>query len=80
MIVNTPGSFDILAFANVFALFKVGYVIFAVLYFLFALIVVRQVALMTDTVITEAGGFLRFLSIIHAIFALGILVFFIFLL
>lgn len=75
MIIDNP-ALNIFAFANVALLFKATYVIIAILYFLFALIVVRQVALMTETVITEAGSILRTLSIIHAIFALGIVVLF----
>lgn len=46
------------------------------LYFIFSLIVVRQVRLMTDTLITQISPVLRALSVIHAIIALGILVFY----
>lgn len=57
--------------------FKVGFVILAILYFIFALIVVRQVNLMTETVITEGGPILRAISILHAGLALAVVVLFI---
>lgn len=54
-----------------------GFTIFAVVYFLFSLIVIRQVFLMTKTVETEAGALLRFLSFIHSGIALAVVVLFI---
>lgn len=47
------------------------------LYFIFSLIVVRQVQLMTDTLITEVSPLLKAFSIIHAGIALGVLILFI---
>lgn len=58
-------------------LFKIGFIAFAVLYFIFSLIVIRQVYLMTDTIITEGGPILRALAIVFAGLALGIIVLFI---
>lgn len=58
-------------------LFKALFVIFAMLYFVFSLIVIRQVSLMTETVITEGGPLLKALSIIHAGLSLGIIVLFV---
>lgn len=55
----------------------VGFTIFSVVYFLFSLIVIRQVFLMTKTVVTEVGSFIRFLSFIHAAIALGVVILFI---
>lgn len=54
-----------------------GFLIFAIVYFLFSLIVIRQVFLMTKTVVTEAGLFLRLLSFVHALVALGVVIVFI---
>lgn len=48
--------------------------ILSVLYFIFALIVVRQVNLMTETLITEVAPLLRAFSILHAGLALGIVI------
>jgi hypothetical protein len=44
------------------------------LYFAFSLIIVRQVSLMTETLITEAGPIMKALAILHCGFALGIIV------
>lgn len=75
MFIDNP-TFNLFNLGSVIVLFKIGYIIFAILYFFFSLIVVRQVALMTETVVTEAGGILKVLSIIYAIFSLGIVVLF----
>jgi hypothetical protein len=58
-------------------LFKIGIVTLAIFYFLFSLVVIRQVRIMTNTVITEAGPLLRAFSILHAGAALIIVIFFI---
>lgn len=63
--------------SSTIGLFKIGFVAFAILYFIFSLIVIRQVALMTETVLTEGAPILRVLSILHAGLALGIIVLFI---
>lgn len=65
--------------SNPFVLFsiKIGFIIAAILYFIFALIVIGQIRLMTDTVTTEAAGLLRFFSILHAGIALGLIVLFV---
>lgn len=57
--------------------FKLGFIIIAILYFIFALIVIGQIRLMTETVNTEAGSLLRFFSILHAGIALGLIVLFV---
>ena len=54
-----------------------SFVLLAGLYFIFSLVVVRQVNLMTETLITEVAPFLRAFAIIHAGVALGIVVLFI---
>ncbi len=45
-----------------------------IFYAIFALIVVRQVDLMTKTLITRVSPALKFFSIIHAGFAIGLIV------
>lgn len=57
--------------------FKVGFIAFAAVYFIFTLIVLRQVNLMTDTVKTEGGGILKALAILYSGLALGVIVLFI---
>lgn len=66
-----------LLIANTALLFKIGLVAFSALYFVFSLIVVRQVSLMSETVKTKFGGILRVFSILFAGLALGILVLFV---
>lgn len=68
-------STDLLPLFNV--LLKYGFIALAILYFVFSLIVVRQVQLMTDTLVTEVSPVLRAFSILHAGIALGIVVLFI---
>ena len=56
---------------------KGGVVLMSGLCFMFSLVVVRQVNLMTETLITEVAPYLRALAIIHVGFALGIIVLFV---
>ncbi|MBI4040147.1 hypothetical protein HY389_02225 [Candidatus Daviesbacteria bacterium] len=65
------------ALTDIWLIFKIGFIVFAGLYFLFSLIIIRQVYLMTETLITEVSHFIRAFSIIHAGLALGILILFI---
>lgn len=75
----TPGTTPLLTmlFTNFAPIFKFGFIIFAVLHFIFSLIVLRQINLMTKTIITEGGPVLRVLGIIYAVLALLVLVYFI---
>ena len=57
--------------------FEVGFLAFGVVYFIFTLIVLRQVNLMTSTIKTEGGGILKALAILYAGLALGMIVLFI---
>lgn len=53
--------------------FQIGFIAFGVVYFIFTLIVLRQVNLMTSTIRTEGGGILKGLAILYAGLALGII-------
>jgi hypothetical protein len=64
-------------FTNGFFILKILFVVFSIVYFLFSLVLVRQIFLMTDTVITEGGPLLRFFAILFAGVALGIVILFI---
>lgn len=65
-------------FTNSTALFiKSAFVLLAILYFFFSLIVIRQVQLMTEIIRTEGGPLLIGFAIVHAGLALGIIVLFI---
>jgi hypothetical protein len=59
-------------------LFKVGVILFAGLYFIFSLIVMRQIRLMTDTLITNVSPVIRAFGILHALFSLGVVILLIF--
>jgi len=75
MIDNTPLLTAL--FNNFTAVFKAGFIIFAILHFIFTLIVLRQINLMTETIITEGGPVLRILGIVYAVFGLLMLIYFI---
>lgn len=57
--------------------FKGGFIIFGVVYFIFTLVVLRQVNIMASTLRTEGGGVLKGLAILFAGLALGVIVLFI---
>lgn len=59
---------------------KVLFIIGAVLYLVFAFVVVRQIHLMRSTVITPFSNVIQLLGIIHLIFAFAVLFLFIILL
>lgn len=75
----TPDTTPLLTllFNNFAPVFKFGFIIFAALHFIFTLIVLRQINLMTRTIITEGGPILRILGIIYAVFALLVLLYFV---
>ena len=56
--------------------FKAFFILIATLYFIFSLFIVRQINLMTETVITEGGPILRAFSLLHAGLALGVIILF----
>lgn len=60
---------------NSYALFfgKSVILILLILYAFFALIIVRQVSLMSKTLITPAREVIKVFAIIHAFFALGLI-------
>ena len=53
---------------------KIAILIILVFYAIFALIVIRQVDLMSKTLITEVSLILKAFSIVHAGFAVGLIV------
>ncbi|MBI2596390.1 hypothetical protein HYW46_06715 [Candidatus Daviesbacteria bacterium] len=62
---------------NIGLVFKLSFIAFACLYFLFSLIIIRQVYLMTETIMTQTGPVLRAVSILHSGLALGIIILFV---
>lgn len=69
---SNPVFFNIVSSA-----FEIGFLIFGIVYFIFTLIVLRQVNLMTRTIRTEGGRVLKALTILYAGLALGVIVLFI---
>lgn len=65
---------------SVYLVVKVFFILFATAYFIFSVIAARQITMMTETIETQAGPALRILGIVHAIFALGMIGFFLFVL
>ena len=54
--------------------FQIGFIAFSAVYFIFTLIVLRQVNLMISTIRTEGGGVLKALAILYAGLSLGVIV------
>ena len=62
------GSFSFLPILKIFALIGLG------IYIVFALVLVRQVQLMTDTLEVGFEKPIRFLSFVHLLFAVAVFV------
>lgn len=73
---NANAQFVLFSMQSIWLTVKVALIIFASLYFIFSLIVLRQVNLMTETLITEVAPILRALAIVYAGLSLGIIVLF----
>lgn len=73
MLVENMITTSLFSLETVWQIIRIGIIILAGLYFIFSLIVVRQVNLMTETLITEVSPLLRAFAIIHAGLALGII-------
>lgn len=76
-IVNSNPLGNLLLLNVVSSAFEIGFLVFGVVYFIFTLIILRQVNLMTETVRTEGGGLLKAIAILYAGLALGVIVLFI---
>lgn len=59
---------------GVWLIFKLAIILLSSLYFVFSLIVVRQVNLMAETLMTEGVRYLKAFTIINAGLALGIII------
>lgn len=73
---NQAASIVLMPEASFWLVVRVALLTLAGLYFVFGLILVRQVNLMTETLITETSPVLRAFAIIHAGMALGIVILF----
>jgi hypothetical protein len=55
---------------------KVMFIIAAILYVLFSFVVVRQITLMRQTVVTSLSSFLQLIGYIHLIFSILVVIIF----
>jgi hypothetical protein len=65
---------DLLEFEVIRMALKIAILIILVFYAIFALIVIRQVDLMSRTLITKVSPLLKAFSIVHAGFAIGLII------
>ena len=61
---------------SVFGILKWFYIFAFFLYFVFSIVVIKQVRTMTKTVDIGLGDFLLTISYIHFLFAIGVMIFF----
>ncbi|KKS14180.1 hypothetical protein A2617_01305 [Candidatus Daviesbacteria bacterium RIFOXYD1_FULL_41_10] len=59
---------------DIFLFFRLGILFLAVFYFIFSLIVLRQISLMNETVISDDGPYFRFFGVLHSGLALGVII------
>lgn len=58
-----------LVVTDAFLIAKILILIFLFLYIIFAIVIIKQVKLMTDTLDVDLDGFVRFISYLHLFFA-----------
>lgn len=58
-----------------FFVFKASLLVLVFLYFIFSLIVTRQVKLMTETLMTQSALLLKFLSWVHSLASIAVFVY-----
>lgn len=57
---------------TLYIIFKIGFTILTIFYFIFSVIVTRQVKLMTEVLQTDSRYVLQFISWLHSIAAIGV--------
>lgn len=77
MPVEGTNIFPIFSMEMVWLIVKILIILLSTLYFIFSLILVRQVAFMAETLMTEVTPILKGLSIIYAGVSLGVVILFI---
>lgn len=65
------------ALAVFYMFLKIMFVIAAILYLIFAFVVVRQIHVMKSTVITPLSGFIQLIGFLHLFLAVGVVLLFI---
>lgn len=60
---------------TIWAVLKILIIILLAIYIVFSYVIIRQVQLMTDTLVIGFETQLKFLAFIHFLFAVGVLIF-----
>ena len=68
------GSSNILSIDIILAFAKGAILLILIFYAIFSIIIVRQVDLMSKTLHTWIAGYIKVFSILHAFFALGLII------
>lgn len=66
---------EILALPSIWFVLKIFFIVGLLVYLIFALVVVRQVRIMNETLDVGFEGVLSLLSYLHLFFAIGVLAF-----
>lgn len=74
---TTFGLFPVDAQNIILLLVKLLLIVGSLLYLIFAFVVVRQVQVMRSTVLTPLSNVVQILGLVHLLFAVGVLLFFI---
>ncbi len=64
-----------IASLSIWSLIKVFVIVLLGIYIIFAYVIVRQVQLMTDTLVIGFEKQLKFLAFVHFLFSVGVLIF-----
>ena len=62
----------------ILTIFKVGFIITAGLYVIFAFVITKQIKVMKETLITKVSPIIQLLGLIHLVIAIILLTFYIF--
>lgn len=60
---------------TIWSVLKILIIILLVIYIVFSYVIIRQVQLMTDTLVIGFENQLKFLALVHFLFAVGVLIF-----
>ncbi len=60
---------------TIWSIIKFFVIVFVVIYIIFSLVLIKQVQMMTNTLEIGFEKQLRFISVVHFLFAIGVLIF-----
>lgn len=73
---NQPIADQLATSSFILTLFKFLFIISAILYVIFSFVVVRQIALMKQTVVTALSPVLQIIGYLHLLLAIGVVIIF----